>query len=146
MEGESASRRGVAALVVGLAGPLTFLTVFYALGGGRVDVPDSEGLDSLVEVMAQAMVLSALAAVALGFAAIATMVAFVLTRARWALAGWLLSVVLFPMWAGVMDHVSGVPLVGYCFALGALPAAVRLALPTRPRRIPQPVTAVLSDP
>jgi len=132
--------------VVGLVGPLTFLAVFNALGGGRVDVPDSEGLDSLFEVMAQAMVLSALAAVALGFAAITTMGAFVLTRARWALAGWLLSVVLFPMWAGVMDHVSGVPLVGYCFALGALPAAVRLALPTRPRRIRQSVTAVLSDP
>lgn len=141
---ENFSRRALAALVVGLSGPAAGLLIVYLLGErvlfGSVDETADLG-DAVVEGLLD---LLRLVLVAGGAGALVTLAAFALTRARWAVFGWLGSLVVFPFWSQALTLLLDLGPVAYVFALGAAPGAVRLCLPTHPRVVAE-VSPVPTD-
>ena len=119
-----------AALAVGAAGPLVALLAVHLAGGPDETVSASDPVSLGFALLRIGFVLVAVAA---PLAALATLVAFVLSRAAAPILGWLGSMVVMPLWFAIVERMPVDSLAVFLGLLGLLPFAVRLAMPTRPR-------------
>ncbi len=126
---ETVARRLGAALLVGAAGPLVVLLAVHLAGGPDENVSASDPVGIGFELLRIGFVLFAVAA---PLGALATLVAFVLSRAAAPILGWLGSMVAMPLWFSIVERLPVSSLAVFLGLLGLLPFAVRLAMPTRP--------------
>ena len=138
-----ASRLG-AAVFVGAAGPLVALLAVHLAGGPDEDISARDPVSLGFELLRIGLVLFAVAA---PLGALATLVAFVLSRAAAPILGWLGSMVAMPLWFSIVERLHVSSLAVFLGLLGLLPFAVRLAMPTRPTRAAvRPIELDLSAP
>ena len=131
---ENFSRRLLAALICGAAGPAAAVLTALATGvfvlSRTIADPTSLG-DMIVGVLVGAMIVCVLAAAA---GAVATLVVLRATHCPWSTLAWLATMLLMPVWASVVDQWGGGALdwPAYVATMGVVPMVVRLAFDCLP--------------